>query len=140
MREINEVFSQRPGLKKIIELTGPILDKNELYNEYAKSKIFALTSTTEGGTPNVYAEALFHGCKFVTSDIDAADDMTQQGNLGLKYRLGDVNALCGALIALSRKSSRADFERHIPKALSYARKHFDWNRNAKKLAYMLFNV
>jgi hypothetical protein len=47
-----------------VAFTGAITDKAELYSEYAKAKIFALTSTLEGVTPNVYAEALFHGCMF----------------------------------------------------------------------------
>ena len=137
---INQYFSQRPDLKKRVIFTGAIVNKDELYNEYAKAKVFALTSQFEGGTPNVYAEALFHGCMFVTSDIDAADDITGHNSLGIKYNRGDVDALASALIKLSRKSRRSAFQEHIPKALEYAHKYFDWYRNSKKLAYMLFKT
>jgi len=134
---INDYFSQRPDLKERVIFTGAIENKTDLYNEYAKAKIFALTSKYEGG-PNVYAEALFHGCMFVTSDIDAADDITGDNTLGIKYKRGDIDELSSALIKLSRNSGKNEFKEHIPKALDYAQKYFEWNRNAEKLAFMLY--
>ena len=134
---IENYFSEYPHLKNRVIFTGPIADKKELYNEYAKAKIFALSSRQEG-FPNVYAEALFHGCMFITSDIDAADDMTDSGKLGIKYPLYDVNALQNGLIELCTKADKHGMRKHINEACKYAEKYFDWNRNAKKLAYMLF--
>ncbi|MCL2033620.1 MAG: glycosyltransferase family 4 protein [Oscillospiraceae bacterium] len=135
---IDEYFTLRPDLKSRVIFTGPITDKAELYAEYAKAKIFVLTSQLEGGTPNVYAEALVHGCMFITSGIDAADDMTDNGRLGVKYKLGDVNALTSVFNDLCPKASRRAFQTHIPKALDYANRKYDWNCNVKKLAFMLF--
>ena len=135
---ISQLFELRPDLKKRIILTGQISNKAELYNEYARAKIFAFTSPQEGGTPNVYAEALFHGCMFVTSDIDAADDVTNFGELGAKYKFGDFNALADALVILCSETQKRSYQKHISKALAYADKYYDWNRNAKKLAYMLY--
>jgi len=133
---INEYFAAHPGLRERVIFTGAILDKAELYKEYAKAKVFALTSTSEGA-PNVYAEALFHGCKFITSDIDAADDITNSGELGVKYKRGDVEGLAKALVKACSDADASAFEKHIPKALDYGTKYYDWNRNAKKLAYAL---
>ena len=133
---IDEYFAAHPDLRERVVFTGAIFDKAELYREYAKAKIFALTSTSEGA-PNVFAEALFHGCKFITSDIDAADDITNSGELGIKYKRGDVEGLTKALITLCSESDVSMFEKHIPKALDYAEKYFDWKRNAKKLTYAL---
>lgn len=135
---INEYFAVFPDLKERVIFTGAIMDKAELYNEYAKAKIFALTSLQEGGTPNVYAEALFHGCMFITSDIDAADDITNFGELGISYKRGNVEELAKSLVKLCSNADDASvFKKHIPKALDYAAKYYDWNRNAKKLAYAL---
>jgi len=134
---ISKYFFDNPHLKDRVIFTGPITDKKKLYNEYSIAKIFALTSNAEG-FPNVYAEALFHGCMFVTSDVDAADDMTNCGELGVKYPLGDVEALSSALVETCGKADKQGMQRHIPKALAYAGRYFDWERNAKKLAYMLF--
>jgi glycosyltransferase involved in cell wall biosynthesis len=136
---IDQYFKVFPHLKNRVIFTGPITDKAELYREYAQAKLFALTSQLEGGTPNVYAEALFHGCMFVTSDIDAADDITNFGELGQKYKRGDVGGLAKAIIALANNADKHKFRKHIPKALNYANKYYDWRRNAKKLAYMLYN-
>jgi len=135
---IDEFFADYPHLRERIIFTGAITDKEELYKEYTRAKVFTLSSWAEGGTPNVYAEALFHGCLFVTSDVDAADDITNYGELGVKYPLGDVGALQKALVETCGKADKQGMQRHIPKALAYAEKYYDWNRNAKKLAYMLF--
>jgi len=136
---IDNYFIEHPYLKDKVIFTGPIADKVELYNEYAKAKVFALTSRQEGGTPNVYAEALHHGCKFVASDFDAADDITNYGQLGAKYRLGDIDALHNALIEVCSGADKDTMRNYIPIALKHAAKYYDWSRNAKKLAYMLFN-
>jgi len=134
---IDSYFSQYPNLKDRVILTGPINNKQELYNEFAKAKIFALTSLLEG-FPNVYAEALFHGCMFITSDIDAAEDITNYNQLGMIYKSTDINALSTALVEMCLSADKRAMQTHIPKALEYANKYYDWKRNAKKLAYMLF--
>ena len=134
---IDSYFSQYPKLKDRVVFTGPITDKEELYSEYAKAKIFALTSVAEG-FPNVYSEALFHGCMFITSDIDAAEDITNYDQLGMIYKSTDINALCTALVEMCLSADKRGMQTHIPKALEYANKYYDWKRIAKKLAYMLF--
>ena len=136
---INYYFAQRPDLVERVTFTGAITDKPELYSEYAASKVFALTSMFEGGTPNVYAEALVHGCKFITSNIDAAEDITNYGELGYIYPRGNIDALASSLIGMCTRSGDGAFDKYIPKALDYAAMHYDWSRNAKKLAYMLLH-
>ena len=74
---------------------------------------------------------------FITSDIDAADDMTNYGELGIKYKLGDINMLADSIYKLCSKTSAEDFSIHMPKALGYAEKYFDYERIGKKLAFML---
>jgi len=131
-------FKEYPDLTDRVILTGSIVDKALLYDEYAKAKIFALTSRTESGTPNVCAEALYHGCMFITSDIDGADDMTNFGELGKVYTRDDTKGLAQILVDVCSSADVKAFRKHIPKALAYANKYYDWERNAKKLAYMLF--
>ena len=135
---ISNYFVKHPHLKNRVIFTGSIMDKTDLYREYARAKIFILSSRLEGGTPNVYAEALFHGCMFITSDVDAADDIINYDELGAKYPIGDAGALADVLVRTCKKADRAGMRNHVPKALKYARQYFDWYRSAKKLAYMLF--
>jgi len=135
---IKQYFLNHPDLKERVIFTGAITDKTELYDEYAKAKVFALSSRTESGTPNVYAEALFHGCMFVTSDVDGADDITNYGQLGEVYKRGDAKGLADALVKVCSGADELAFREHIPKALAYAERYYDWKRIAKKLAFMLF--
>jgi glycosyltransferase involved in cell wall biosynthesis len=130
-------FKRYPNLKNRVTFTGAISDKSDLYSEYAAAKIFVLTSTLEGGTPNVYSEALLHGCKFITSDIDASDDITNFGKLGIKYKLGDKKALTRALLKLCDHSGENEMAEHIPLALEYGRRYFDWERIGLKLRRLL---
>ncbi len=128
-----------PHLKERVIFTGAVYDKKELYREYSEAKCFALTSPIEG-SPNVYAEALVHGCKFVFSSFDEAEILTNFGELGEVYQHNDIEALSKCLLRLKHKTSEKDFEEHIPKALKYADEVFDWEKNSKKLAYMLNNL
>lgn len=134
---LRELFDIKPGLKHRIIPAGAITDKELLYSEYAKAKVFALTSRFEGGAPNVYAEALVHGCMFVTSNIDAASDITNNGELGESYAQGDTQALAGVLVNMCSKADESACKTHIEKAKKYARKYYSWPRNARKLALAL---
>jgi glycosyltransferase involved in cell wall biosynthesis len=136
---ISDYFAAFPDLQDRVVFLGNVVDKNELYSEYAKAKIFVLTSVLEGGTPNVYGEALFHGCAFITSSIDGADDITHFGSLGLKYPSGDAGALAKSMLTLCRAADERYMTRHIPAALKYANQYFDNERIARKLAFMLYS-
>jgi glycosyltransferase involved in cell wall biosynthesis len=132
-------FAANPQLKQRVIFTGPILDKAELYKEYARAKIFCLTSQVEGGTPNVYAEALFHGCAFLTTDIDAANDITADGTLGASYPLRDIKQLANLMREYCKKTTPHFMRQHIAKALDYGRRYYDWRLNARKWEYMIFS-
>lgn len=93
----------------------------------------------EGGTPNVYSEALNHGCKIITSNIDAAEEMTNYGKLGYIYQIDDYEGLSKCMLQLDFDCKNKDFDQHIEKCLKYANENFDWYTNAKKLAFMLNN-
>ncbi|MBR1859001.1 MAG: glycosyltransferase family 4 protein [Selenomonadaceae bacterium] len=101
-RYIDEYFKKFPHLKDRVIFTGLIENKLDLMNEYKQAKIFAITSTYEGGTPNVIAEALYNGCYIVTSDIDGASDATNDGRCGKVFPIGDKNALIDILTDLCR--------------------------------------
>ncbi len=129
-------FEKYPELREKVFFKGLIEDKTELYAEYARAKVFVLTSYYEGGAPNVVAEALFHGCYMVTSDIDAAEDITDEGNCGRVFPRGDAGALAGILreICPDRTLLRDTF----PKTLAYAHRSFDWETNIRHLHRLLY--
>ncbi len=65
--------------------------------------------------------------------------MTNYGELGQIYEKRNADQLADCLLHLSKNSSVSDFEKHIPKALSYANANYDWKKIIKKLAFMLSN-
>lgn len=135
---IKTYFQRYPHLIDRVLVTGPIYEKEKLYEEYAKARIFILTSRMEGGSPNVYAEALHHGCQFICSSFDAADMIIKNGELGMKYPIGDISALTQVLLKMCVPMSEEDLNTHIKTCQAYGERYFDWGRNAKKLAFALF--
>lgn len=135
---IDEYFEYYPHLRERVIFTGAIYEKQKLYAEYEKAKIFVLTSQFEGGTPNVYAEALCHGCSFITSKIDAANDITNFGILGEIYNVGETTDLAVKLLERCMKLENTLDDTYIQKALAYGERWFSWERNGKKLAFSLF--
>jgi glycosyltransferase involved in cell wall biosynthesis len=129
-------FDRHPELREKVLFKGAITDKTELYAEYAKAKIFALTSRTEGGPPNVVGEALAHGCYMVTSAVDAAEDITDSGRCGRIFPVGNAQALAEILreICPDQALLRDGFD----KATACARTHFDWEFIIKRLHHMLY--
>lgn len=82
---------QNPYLKRQIKLVGPVADKAKLENYYARAKVFALSSYSEG-SPNVIGEALHNGCYIITSKISAWQDTFAKG-AGASFDHGDLATL-----------------------------------------------
>jgi glycosyltransferase involved in cell wall biosynthesis len=129
-------FKEHPQLKKRVKFLGNIADKENLYAEYAKAKIFALTSAMEGGAPNVIAEALFHGCYTITSDIDAANDITDNGNCGRIFCINDYKAL--SKIFLEVCTNEKLLQSAPQKSIQFAQGNYDWDLIINRINHLLF--
>jgi glycosyltransferase involved in cell wall biosynthesis len=145
-----------PEIFKRIIFTGN-LNKTELYRNYAKAKIFALTSAMEGGTPNVFSEALANGCFMIMPDrLDAAFEMTNAFGryIGVPYEamkytkinddfsaIIDPNAeaisIANTIAAVIPNLTADFFETHIKKCKEYIAHDFDYKRNSLKLMHLL---
>ena len=126
---------RHPAMRQCIEIAGPVFDKAELYQRYRRAKVFALTSLYAGGTPNVVAEALVHGCAMVTSDIDAWEDIIDSGRCGMHFPVGDVEAFAEVLAEICGDSGQlASFGRH---AAAYAAQAYDFTKIAAQLYVLL---
>ena len=133
---IEQYFVTHPELKNRVLFRGAIQDKAKLMNLYKKAKIFALTSELEGGAPNVAAEALYGGCYMITSGIDAADDMIDEGRCGDVFPLYDARALSAILTRVCNDPSR--LAEGGQRALVYGHKYFDFEKIAARLHYLLY--
>jgi glycosyltransferase involved in cell wall biosynthesis len=90
----------------------------------------------EGGAPNVVAEALFHGCYTVTSDIEAAIDITDNGNCGSSFPMGDYDALARVLLKVC--NDKKIWQSAAKKSIQFAQSHYDWDLIANRINHLLF--
>ncbi|RKI82908.1 glycosyltransferase [bacterium 0.1xD8-71] len=136
-QEIYDVFCREfPAIAPHVHLTGSITDKTQLHTYYRRAKIFALTSQMEGGSPNVYAEAAGFGCTILTTDIDCAQDMTDQERLGRIVKdPDDIHAYAQALSALC--ADQVYLEHNFTAVRDYIRHYFDYDHIARRLGLLI---
>lgn len=132
---IEDYFNKRPDLRSKVIFTGNIECKEELFYEYKKAKIFALTSRVEGGSPNVYSEAALNGNYIITSNIDGCMDMTNNLKCGDVFDIEDVNGL--ANILLKRCQDNEYLEAKCKEVQEYVRTYFDYEKIVSKIDYLL---
>lgn len=121
-----------PPLAPHIHLTGNITDKRTLYQYYKKAKIFALPSRLEGGSPNVFSEAAIFGCTVLTTGVDAAADMTDNGRVGrISWDLEDFDSFSRELLSLCQNPDY--LARNFHEMRTYIREFFDYERLAGRL-------
>ena len=132
---VEKFFEARPDLRDRVIFTGSIDDKSVLMEQYRRAKVFCLSSNMES-SPHVAAEAMFNGCFILISAIDAAPDMTNDGNCGRIFPIGDADALAKTFLEVCRDNKLIlDGGRN---ALNYAREQFDANKVVAKLNYLLY--
>lgn len=135
-QEIYNAFcAEFPEIANHIQLPGQINDRELLCAYYRRAKIFALTSYMEGG-PNVFTEAAGFGCTIITTKVDAARDITDNGRLGrVVYTFDDIPAYAKALTGLC--ADQPYLERNFYDIRRYVEEYFDYDRIAERL-HMLF--
>lgn len=127
-----------PTLAPYVFLTGNITDKQTLYQYYKKAKIFAISSRTEGGSPNVFSESAIFGCTVITTGIDAAPDMTDNGRVGrISPNPEDFEGFARELTALCQNTDYLARNFHDMRA--YMKEFFDYERLANRL-HMLVEI
>lgn len=132
---IEEFFVKYPDLQDRILFTGPITDKVLLEKEYKKAKIFALTSTMEGGTPNVWVEAARNGCCIVCSEIDAAEEATNWGRCGKSFEINNIPQLADIFLEICKDEHYlSDCCNEIQE---YRDRFFDYKKIVYKLDYLV---
>lgn len=129
-------FFKDESLKEKIIISNEINDKVELMNIYQHSKIFVLPSISEGGIPNVIAEALFNGCYIVSSDISGSIDATNNSECGDIFPINNIEALENIL--LMRCSDDEYLFNSSKKAIEYAHHKLDFEKIMARLYYLLY--
>ncbi len=132
-----EDFCRRfPPLAPHVHLTGNIADKHTLHQYYRRAKIFALPSRAEGGSPNVFSEAAVYGCTVVTTGVDAAPDMTDNGRVGrISPDIEDFDGFARELAAVCLDP--AYLARNFHDMRTYIKEFFDYERLAARLQILV---
>lgn len=129
---INNYFKNNPKMKDIVIFTGAIQNREELFNEYKKAKIFSLTSNFESfGIAFIEAAAL--GDVIISTDVGIAKELISKGN-GAVVDTEDVEALKRELKKYMLKDNlKSDSE------ITYeiARENFDWDNIINKLNHSI---
>lgn len=125
----------RPDLRTRILEKGEIKDRHLLYHEYKQSKIFALTSRLEGGTPNAAADALSAGLVMAVTKVDAWQDMTANENCGMVSSIDDIDALASNLLSLCKSDKLEEMGNN---AFTQANTLYSMKKNVHMLYSLLF--
>lgn len=119
-----------------IEITGPISDRKALSAEYQKAKIFCLPSDFES-FGLVTAEAIYHGCTIVGSDIPPTCALLNNETYGLLFKTGDAKSLEKSLKRAIEDQKLQSFCQKNGK--KYIEKNFSYESSLKPLARWLDN-
>lgn len=119
---INNYFEVNPHLKNRVLFLGK-LEKLELKNLYKKSKVFCLTSLSEG-SPNVLPESLANGCYFVSTDVGSVYEITDNGKYGCVFPINDTKSLEHILILLCNDDTK--LKESCDSCQEYAKNKLNW--------------
>jgi glycosyltransferase involved in cell wall biosynthesis len=108
--KVAKIFNHYPEKKEKVSFTGNIENRKELYEYYNRSKCFVLSSNWESFAI-VLPEAGYFGNYIITTNVGAANDITQMGKFGCLIDIGDSQKLAGEMqrvingeISLEQKS------------------------------------
>ena len=127
---IEDFFMEFPNLQSRIFFLGPINDREHLYSEYSKSKVFVLPSRWESYGISA-AEALCCGCHLILTDtIPLANEMTKNGSYGTIIKPDSIDSLSDAFIKATKKHYSS---KDIDEIIKYANDLFSWEEICKRL-------
>lgn len=109
---INTFYQENPHLKEKIIFTGPIYDSKTLFEFYAKSKIFLLTSRYEGFA-NALSQAAALGCYIVSTDVGGASIVSNNWRFGCKLPQEDTTYLAKILTNIVNNKQPIDFTKRL---------------------------
>ena len=126
---IDNFYKENPKLKKVVEFTGPIYNRDELNNEYNKAKIFCLTSRYES-FGLVLSEAASRGCYLISSDIAPAKDLTDDGKYGSIFKMEDSDDLAKKIIEVCNQEKKLN--KNCANIQKFINENFTWTKVCEK--------
>lgn len=95
-KEIEIFYERNPEKRRSVFFTGSVYDKKRLWEYYNKSKVFVLTSYSEG-FPIVFSEAQRFNNYIITTDISSSYDFVDDNSKGVILKKNDIKGLSSIL-------------------------------------------
>lgn len=131
---INEFLCRYPYLEDKIIITGEITNRVKLDEEYKRAKIFCLPSRWES-FGIVLAEAISRGCYPIISNIEPADDITDNKKYGDIFEVNNVHSL--ALSIIKACNDEQLLRKVCNDVQNYAYEKFNWVKICGKIDTLL---
>lgn len=128
-------FEQQPQLETRVKIMGQINDRAALAEQYKLAKIFCLSSSVEG-FPISLIEASSFGCYVVTSNITAANDITQNAHYGRIFPI-ESNAHQLAEVFSSLASNEEIIQSNCNNAQQFAHDNYKWEKIVAKIKQLI---
>ncbi|WP_066315244.1 glycosyltransferase family 4 protein [Bacillus sp. FJAT-29814] len=132
---IHDFYNHNPELKDKVIFTGNVNEKSKLYEWYARSKVFCLTSRYEG-FPLVFPEAIYFGDYIVSTKVGADEDITKGGVLGKRINQDDIDSLAKTLQDII--DNKIDIGKKYDEVVNFSRENFVWDKILEKIYYKLY--
>lgn len=132
---ISQFYEENDHLKDKVLFTGNISDRSALNKIYSEAKVFVLTSRSEG-FPLVFLEAISNGCFLVSTNITAAQEVSNNQRYGSLFQSDNVNELAKILQQIIDKELTLISAQEISK---FATNNYYWPNIVDKLQKLLQN-
>lgn len=129
--------AQYPEAAKNVQFLGEISDRDELYREYSRARVFFLSSRFES-FGIAFAEALFFGNVLVGHrGMAAYQDLCDGGEYGTFYEDNSPESFANAL---SQAIAKSEEKAIVKRIRDHSAAHFSWSKWSKILADKLNDV
>ncbi|MFQ2243190.1 glycosyltransferase family 4 protein [Aeromonas enteropelogenes] len=122
-------------VKNRIKFVGE-LNRKELFELYARTKIFLLPSRREGFSLALL-EAAFMGCYIVATDVGGVREVTKDGYFGCIFPQEGVHELSNIITAIV--NGKLDIANNYDKRVSYIEETFNIESNLRKINWNKMN-
>lgn len=134
---IDNFYQKYPQLKSRVIFTGEIKNRELLYNEYCRAKVFVLPSRWESFGISC-GEALSCGCRLIITDtVPPAKEMTNNEKYGKIIEAENIDMLADEILKATQWEYTKD---QIEELSNYANSQFSWEGICKKLYYAMKEV
>ncbi|WP_326511624.1 glycosyltransferase family 4 protein [Clostridium intestinale] len=134
---LQNYVDKEPEFKEKVILVGHVADREVLDEYYREAKIFCLTSLYES-FGLVLVEAIKNGCYILTTDVLAANDITNNGQFGKIFKSNDKLKLEEYI--QNACNDEKMLENLFMKIIEHAYENFSWDIISNKINELIRDI